>query len=115
MLPENVPLAISTIKAALENGELDPVRIEESCKKVLMFKYKAGLNQYRPALIENLENDLNKPQYNDLVQTLYNEAVTVLRNHESVLPLQTGSGEWVLVSIGKKAENLDGLENKFPD
>lgn len=114
LLPENVPLAISTIKVALENGELDPARIEESCKKVLMFKYKAGLNQYRPALIENLENDLNRPEYTDLVQTLYNYAITVLRNQESVLPLQSGSGEWALVSIGKKAENIDVLENKFP-
>ena len=51
LLPQDVPKAIRKIKKAVEKGEITEERIAESCKKILAYKYKAGLaeskkNQY---------------------------------------------------------------------
>lgn len=107
LLPANVPLAITSIKLALEKGEISMNRIEESCKKVLHFKYKAGLNAYRPAPIENLISDLNRSQYSQLVQDLFDNAVTVLRNTNNILPLKPETN-WAVLTIGK-TKSADSL------
>ncbi len=88
LLPENVPLAISTIRAAIEEGSLDMSRIEESCRKVLRWKFRVGLNQYRPAFPENLMADLNRPEYRRLVETLFEESMTLLKNENQIIPLK---------------------------
>ena len=107
LLPADVPLAITSIKLALEKGEISMNRIEESCKKVLHFKYKAGLNAYRPAPIENLISDLNRSQYSQLAQDLFDNAVTVLRNTDNILPLKPDSN-WAVLTIGK-TKSADSL------
>lgn len=114
LLPENVPLAITTIKLALEKGEIDAARIEESCKKVLMFKYKAGLNLYRPAPTENLEQHLNKPAYTSLCNSLFDASITVLHNRGQLLPLKSDTTAWALVSIGKNNEDTRLIQQHLP-
>ncbi len=118
LLPENVPLAIETIKKALTAGELPMSRIEESCKKVLFFKYKAGLNAYRPSFTENLKRDLNSLSATKLNNQLFAEAVTLLRNTDNILPLKTDTAAWAVITIGKPTssaltEQLKALSVKF--
>lgn len=93
LLPEDVPLAISTIRQAIENGSLSMERLEESCRKVLHWKYKAGLYAYRPAYPENLLADLNKPVYHRLVERLFEEALTVVKNTDALIPFERGAGD----------------------
>jgi beta-N-acetylhexosaminidase len=86
LLPENLPLAIQSIaKAAVENQEVAN-RIEESCRKVLTYKYRVGLNNYRPSFIENLDKDLNQRDNYELALTLYTEAMTLLKNDDGMIP-----------------------------
>lgn len=111
ILPTNVPFAISTIKEAAERDPKAAQRLEESCKKILHYKYRVGLNHYRPTSTANLMTDLKKQEYKDLRKQLYTEAVTMLRN-EDVIPLEKGK-KIAVVTIGNtKNDVYNGLVDK---
>lgn len=63
LFSENVPLAISKIKTAIEKQEISEERLKESVIRILEAKYDAGLNQYRSlidtvGLTEKLNQDI---------------------------------------------------------
>ena len=106
ILPSNVPFAIKTIKAAAERDPNAAARVEESCKKILRYKYRAGLNHYKAVSTENLMTDLKKKSYTDLRQQLYDEAVTLLRNDNQVIPLANNK-KIAVVTIGNAKNDVN--------
>ncbi len=111
ILPHDVPKAIQQIKEGAERDGEIASRVEESCKKILRYKYRSGLNHYQPASTRNLIADLNHPDYLELRQMLYNEAVTLLKNDDGVLPLKGGQ-EIALVTVGK-AEDVKRMADSL--
>lgn len=87
LLPEHVPAAIAAIRAAAETDSLVMQRVAESCRKVLRYKYLAGLHVYRPDFVEGLHQDLHQEKYRLLVQKLFDEAITLVENKDNTLPL----------------------------
>ena len=109
ILPTNVPFAIKTIKAAAERNPKAAARLEESCKKILRYKYRVGLNNYKAAPTANLTADLKKKPYTDLRSQLFEEAVTMLRNENQVIPLANNK-KIAVVTIGNTKNDVnDGL------
>lgn len=109
ILPTNVPFAIKTIKAAAERDPQAAARLEESCKKILRYKYRVGLNHYQPVSTNNLLPDLKKKPYTELRQQLYDEAITMLRNENQVIPLANNK-KIAVVTIGNTKNDVnDGL------
>ena len=102
ILPRDVSKAIQQIKEGAERDPEIAARVEESCKKILMYKYRAGLNRYRPTSTSYLLTDLNRGEYLVLKQQLYDEAITMLRNVDETLPLKSGQ-KVALVTIGKNS------------
>ncbi|MES2575997.1 MAG: glycoside hydrolase family 3 N-terminal domain-containing protein [Bacteroidota bacterium] len=88
LFPEDVPLAIEKFKLAYSANLFSDERLAFSVKKILKFKYKAGLNSYKPIATENLYNDLNSSENDALQYELYENAVTVLKNTAAVLPIK---------------------------
>lgn len=109
ILPHDVPFAIKTIKAAAQRDPQAASRLEESCKKILRYKYRAGLHHYKPVPTANLMTDLKKKPYLDLRRQLYAEAVTLLRNENQVIPLSNDK-KIAVVTIGNTKNDVnDGL------
>ena len=106
ILPTNVPFAIKTIKQAAERDPQAAARLEESCKKILRYKYRAGLNNYKPVSTANLMTDLKKKAYTELRQQLYDEAITVLRNENQVIPLANNQ-KIAVVTIGNTKNDVN--------
>lgn len=106
ILPTDVPFAIKTIKAAAERDPIAAARLEESCKKILRYKYRVGLNNYHPTATSNLMDDLKMKQYKDLRQKLYEEAITLLRNDNQVIPLANNK-KIAVVTIGNTKNDVD--------
>ncbi len=106
ILPHDVPFAIKTIKAAAERDPIAAARLEESCKKILRYKYRVGLNHYKPVSTANLMTDLKKNSYKELRQQLYSEAVTVLRNENQVFPLDN-KRKIAVVTIGNTKNDVN--------
>ncbi|WP_291116902.1 glycoside hydrolase family 3 N-terminal domain-containing protein [Flavobacterium sp. UBA6135] len=88
LFPENVPVAITKIKEALQTGTLTEKRLEFSVRKILEYKFKARLHSYKPISLLNLHSEINKPEYDALQYDLYQEAVTVIKNKDEILPLK---------------------------
>lgn len=89
LFAENVPLAIEKFNAAYENKEFTDERLAHSVKKILLYKYKAGLNKYKPINTKNLYSDLNRPEYTDLSYRLYENIITVVKNNRNMLPFNS--------------------------
>ncbi len=88
LFPEDVPSAIEKFKLAYSANLFSDERLAFSVKKILKFKYKVGLNSYKPIVTENLYNDLNSSENDALQYELYENAVTVLKNMAAVLPIK---------------------------
>ncbi|WP_430400675.1 glycoside hydrolase family 3 N-terminal domain-containing protein [Flavobacterium sp.] len=115
LFAENVPLAVEKFKLAFKNGKLSEERIAFSVKKILNYKYKVGLNNYKPVEINNLVEDLNKPEFDALNFDLYENAITVLTNKDKIVPIKKIEKEKIAyVSIGNDVSNtfLNSL-NKY--
>lgn len=93
LFPENVPVAIEKLCVAYQDSILTEERLARSVKKILRFKYKAGLNRYQPIPTANLSEDLNPAENIALQYRLYENAVTVLRNADETLPIRDLTAE----------------------
>jgi beta-N-acetylhexosaminidase len=88
LFAENVPLAIEKFRKAYDDGVLTPERLEFSVKKILAYKFRIGLHDYKPVNLTNVYSDLNIHDYDDLNYQLYENAETVLKNDSELLPVK---------------------------
>jgi beta-glucosidase-like glycosyl hydrolase/CubicO group peptidase (beta-lactamase class C family) len=100
LFAENVPLALDKICVAFQNGLFTEDRLAESVKKILHYKFKAGLNHYKPIEGINLYNDLNTVQNDALKYELYENAVTVVKNDNTIVPIKNLDQKIAYVKIG---------------
>ena len=133
LMSENPANGIAKFVEAFNNGTITEERLAHSVKKILMAKYKVGLNNYSPIGIYDLEKDLNRIKDDVLYEALMENAITVVKNTNSLLPLRDLETKKIAyVSLGddkgsgfleelKKytkvheitADNLDGLKVKL--
>ncbi|WP_432670411.1 glycoside hydrolase family 3 N-terminal domain-containing protein [Flavobacterium sp. SM2513] len=88
LFAENVPLALEKICVAYQDSLISEERMQHSVKKILNFKYKSGLNNYKPIDTLNLYDDLNPATDKALQYKLYENAITVVRNRDEILPIK---------------------------
>jgi beta-glucosidase-like glycosyl hydrolase/CubicO group peptidase (beta-lactamase class C family) len=88
LMSENVGVGISKIKAACDAGVISEERLALSVKKVLMAKYKVGLQNYKPISLKNLRKDLNRPEDDILYEELLENAITVVKNENDLVPIK---------------------------
>ncbi|MFH2144129.1 MAG: glycoside hydrolase family 3 N-terminal domain-containing protein [Bacteroidota bacterium] len=86
LFPADIPEAMDLIKLAILDGEISQKEIDDRCRKILKVKYWAGLNNYKPIVLENLYKDINNPQSELLKRKLVENSITLLKN-DSVLPI----------------------------
>lgn len=88
LFSEDVPTAIKEIKKAIENKELTWDDINQRCKKVLMAKAWAGLDNYEEIEVKNIVEDLNAPSAEAVLRRIANGSTTLVINKNEVLPLK---------------------------
>src|SRR5690606_20536972 len=88
LISENVPRAISLIVDSYDKGEITEERLEHSVKKILMAKYKVGLNNYKPINTRYLYEELNTALDHKLYEELIENAVTIVKNSNETLPIK---------------------------
>lgn len=84
----DVEKAVATIKAAVAAGEISEAEINEKCRTILALKRWVGLNNYQPANLQNITEDLNAPKYEVTHRKLVKQSMTVLVNNNNTLPVQ---------------------------
>ncbi|MDC6366884.1 MULTISPECIES: glycoside hydrolase family 3 N-terminal domain-containing protein [Flavobacteriaceae] len=88
LMPEDVIKAKRKILEAYEQGVISEDRIAYSVKKILMAKYKVGLNNYQPVALEHLYEDLNGIENNIIYEEAIENAITAVKNNFSLLPIK---------------------------
>ena len=88
LMSEDVPMAVTKLIEAYNKKEISEERLALSVKKILMAKYKMGLNSYKPVVLKNLYNDLNRVKDDVLNEELFENAITVLKSKNEILPIR---------------------------
>lgn len=87
LFSQDVATGKKLIQKAIDNGEIQQNRVEESVKKILLTKYNLGLNQYNNINPVNVNEDLNNASHSGLVQKMYANALTLIKDDKKLLPL----------------------------
>ncbi len=88
LISEDVPLASQKIISAYYSGMITEERLAHSVRKILLAKYKAGLNKYKPVATEYLFQELNSIKNELLHHDLVENSLTILKNARATLPIK---------------------------
>jgi beta-N-acetylhexosaminidase len=88
LMPGDPGKAIAAIRKAVRRGEIPEARINESCRKILMAKYWAGLASFHPVDTLSLLADLNDPAYGRTHRAIKSGCLTLVRQRDSLLPFR---------------------------
>lgn len=86
LMSHEIPEAIAKIEQEYLAGKVPPGRMEESVKKILFAKYKAGLHNYEPVKPAFIYEELNSVRDSLLLENLFENAITLLKNNKAVVP-----------------------------
>ncbi len=88
LISEDIPTAMAKIKAAMKSGEITNERLEYSVRKILMAKYKVGLNNYKPIETKDLVKDLSTEADDIVYEAAMEQAITLIKNEKKILPIR---------------------------
>lgn len=100
LAPENVPASFEKLLSFYNEGILTEARLAFSVKKILKYKFKVGLNKYKPVAVANLLTDINPSQNEAIHYNLYENAITVLKNEKGILPIKDLSQKIAYIKLG---------------
>lgn len=89
LMSASVPQGIEKITEAFNKGDITEERLSHSVKKILMAKYKVGLNNFKPIGAYNIVKELNRLEDDVLYEKLIESAITVVKNNPDIIPLRT--------------------------
>ncbi|WP_413997943.1 glycoside hydrolase family 3 N-terminal domain-containing protein [Flavobacterium sp. W1B] len=100
LFPENVAVGFEKLEKFYNEGILTEERLAHSVKKILRYKFKVGLNKYKPIDTTNLSAALNPSENDALHYQLYENAITVLKNEKEILPIKNLNQKIAYVKLG---------------
>lgn len=104
LLPENTPAAYKKIKAAMNNGSLDSMKVYDSVKKIIRSKYKLGLTSFSPISADNVRADITGPTSQIMKRKLTEKAMTLVRNKDNTIPFTDIANKKIAsLAIGAKS------------
>ncbi|WP_235016351.1 glycoside hydrolase family 3 N-terminal domain-containing protein [Aquimarina sp. AU474] len=88
LISEDVPLASQKIVSAYYSGLVTEERLAHSVRKILLAKYKVGLNKYKPVDLSFLHEELNSVKNEVLHHELVENSLTLIKNDRATLPVK---------------------------
>jgi beta-glucosidase-like glycosyl hydrolase/CubicO group peptidase (beta-lactamase class C family) len=86
--PVNPEKEFEAVKKAIKRKELKMSELDRRCRRILCYKYIAGLNEVKTIPLESLYKRLNTPHAEWLNAKLNAEAITLVKNDEDLIPLK---------------------------
>ncbi|TVZ13824.1 glycoside hydrolase family 3 N-terminal domain-containing protein [Maribacter sp. MAR_2009_72] len=105
LMPENIVSAKKKLTNAYQKGRLTEQRLAYSVKKILMAKYKAGLQNYRPVIIDRLYEDLNSLENDIIYEEAIENAITVVKNNMNLVAIKNLDNKKIAYVKSGDAEN----------
>ncbi len=99
--PANPISEFGAVKRAVQGGTISLQMVNEKCRKILSYKYIAGLNKYKPINLKGLSARIDTEYSRWLISKLSDEAITLLKNDNSSVPVKYLENKKIAVlSIG---------------
>ena len=108
---ENIGAAISSVKTAIEVGELTWDDIEQKCKKALALKLWAQCEKTVSVKVDSIVADINAAMDADLLPLLYRNALTVLRQKKDTSAVYAPAAEALLLVMPGGSALADSIAN----
>ena len=89
IMPADLEASYRSMVQAVLSGEISRQRLDQSVRKILELKVSLGLNKARLADLNQLSNQIAKPENVAVGQSIADEAITLVRDNEKVIPLQS--------------------------
>lgn len=106
LMPTNLPEVLDTLVKAVRAGIISETQVQQRCKKILSAKYTLGIHRFQPVDTAHLIPDLNQPVYQLIRRQLYESALTLLTNHDELIPLKRlDTLRIAIVAIGDTLQN----------
>ncbi|HEX6942933.1 MAG TPA: glycoside hydrolase family 3 N-terminal domain-containing protein [Gemmatimonadaceae bacterium] len=83
----DVPLAITAVVKAVENGDIPRARIEQSVRRVLELKARSGVAVQRFTSLDALREVVGAPAHRAAAADIAQRAITLLKDRGGVLPV----------------------------
>ena len=114
LMPNDLEESVKQIKKALARKKIPNERLEESVKKILMAKYKAGLHNFKEIQKSNIVAEMNEEEDFALLDQLAEQSMTLVINNDNNLPLKQVESKIAYIKIGD-ADNKSFLKflNKY--
>ncbi|MDO5104535.1 glycoside hydrolase family 3 N-terminal domain-containing protein [Capnocytophaga sp.] len=88
LMPSDVIKGFNAIKKAHNTNKITEERLAYSVKKILMAKYKVGLQSYTPLNEKDIYKNLHTLEDDLLLEEIFENALTVAKNDDKLLPLK---------------------------
>ncbi|MFK8272682.1 glycoside hydrolase family 3 N-terminal domain-containing protein [Capnocytophaga canimorsus] len=88
LMPEDVAKGVQAVKKAYENQQISEERLAHSVRKILMAKYKVGLQKTPILELSQVNKGLHTLADDLLIEELFENALTVAKNDGQLLPLK---------------------------
>ncbi|MEH6770771.1 glycoside hydrolase family 3 N-terminal domain-containing protein [Maribacter arcticus] len=114
LMPEDLVSAKLKLTKAYEKGRLTEVRLAYSVKKILLSKYKVGLNNYKPIALDNLYDDLNSLEDDIIYEEAIENAITIVKNKLDLMAIKNLDNKKIAyVKFGDASNDafVKGLKN----
>ncbi len=110
LFPQDVPKAMELIQKAFDEKQFTEERLNYSVRKILKTKYWAGLQDYKPLNLNNLNADLNTVYDDVLHRKLVNESITLIKKG-GIYPIKDVQQKIAYIKLGDpSASNAAFLE-----
>ncbi len=102
LMPENVSDEIDAVMHAVADGTVPASRVEDSCRKILRFKYALGLHEPQADIdLNGLVSSLDTPETLALQDALVAATVTVMTDKGHALPIHNLERQHIaVITIG---------------
>ncbi len=87
LFPKSIAAVIQAVKQAIEDNVMSEELINTKCRKVLYYKQKAGLDDFRLIEDKNLTSDLNDRHAILINKVLSEAAISIIRNEKNMVPV----------------------------
>jgi beta-N-acetylhexosaminidase len=104
LLPGDVDAAFRVVKQWLAAGKLDTNAVNASVKKVLLWKHRMGIENYKPVPLEGVRADVNDNEALAVKRELIANALTLAKNQDDFLPIKTSG--IASLAIGASSGNI---------
>jgi beta-N-acetylhexosaminidase len=109
LMPPVPDAAIAGLERAVKSKRISTERIDDSVRRILLAKYKLGLDKNRLTDIERLDKTFGKRDFLAQAQNVADRGVTLLRNTNQTVPLDASKPMRVLlVSLSADADPYPG-------